>query len=101
MIFDGLDSLSTQAMHEVFVQQLADEVLGLGRDHSLFISDLRPLDIEVSDVINHFLDGLCAEGTSSNHQLVGHHAKTPPINRKVVERSLEDYLGGDVVRSTD
>ena len=67
MVFDGLHSLCAQAVHEVFVQQLADEVLGLGRNHSLLIADLGPFNVEVSDVVDHFLDGLSAEGTSADH----------------------------------
>lgn len=54
-------------MHEVFVKQLADEVLGLWRDHSLLVSDLRPLYVEVRDVVYHFLDSLSTEWASSDH----------------------------------
>ena len=61
-----LRSVGAQAVHEVSVEQLANQVLGFGSDHARFVADLRPLDPVASDVVQHFLNGFGPERPHSN-----------------------------------
>jgi len=101
MRLDLACALCSQSMHEIFVEKLTDEIFSLGRDHSLFVAHLRPLDFEISDIVDDFFYSFCTKRTGSNHQLVSHYTQAPPINRKIAKRGLEDYLRSDVVRSSD
>ncbi len=101
MPFDLFCSAGSQPVHEVLIEELADEVLGLGRDHALLIPHFWPLNIELSNIVNHVLNCLSAEWTSSNHEFVSHDAQAPPIDGEVVAGNLEYNLRSNIVRGSN
>lgn len=73
MRFDLAGALCAQSMHEIFVEKLTDEIFGLRRDHPLLIAHLRPFNIEICDIVDDLLYGLCAKRTCADHDLVSHY----------------------------
>lgn len=91
----------TKAINEVPAEELTNEVLGSQRDHILFLSDLWPVNAELDDVSDNFLNRLPAEWFTADKQLIGNHSETPPVDCEVIRGQVVDDLWRDIVRGAD
>jgi len=93
-------TICSQSLGEVLGQQFFNEIFRYSRNPVLD-SHLRPINIEVMDILYHFLNGIGTKGSGSNEKLISYDAKTPPIDCFVFSRDVIDNLWSDVVRSSN
>ena len=62
--------VETESFFRIRLEKALDEIFSLLRDHSLFITDLRPLNFTFQDVLKDLLNLHGSKGRNSNHDFI-------------------------------
>lgn len=98
VLFHFLNSISSQSFCKIFGQQLFDQISRYSRN-SFFSSFLWPVNIEIMNILDDFLNGVSTKRSCSNEKFIGYDSKTPPIYRLIFSRYVVDDFGSYVIRS--
>ena len=99
VLFHLLNSISSQSLCEIFCQELFDEIACYSRNS--FFSFFRPVDIEIMNILDDFLNGVSTKGSCPNEKFIRYDSKTPPIYRLIFSRYVVDNFRSYVIGSTD
>jgi hypothetical protein len=84
MALNLVNILRSQSIDKILTQQLLYKVIRLLTDHPLLLPNLRPLNIELQNIVKHFLNRIPAKRPHTNQYLIRYHPQTPPVDTPVV-----------------
>ncbi len=101
MALDLVNILCPQSIHKILTQQPLYKVICFFTDHPLLLPNLRPLNIKLQNIVQHFLNRIPAKRPHSNQYLIRYHSQTPPVNTPVIYWDAVYDLRRDIVRCAD
>ena len=84
MALNLVNILRPQPIDKILTQQPLYKIIRLLTDHPVLLPNLRPLNIELQNIVKHFLNRIPAKGPHSNQYLIRYHPQTPPVDAPVV-----------------
>lgn len=61
MVLNLLDTMSTEPLLVIVVEQAFDQILSFRSHHPLFSPDTGPLDLQLKDIVDNILNRRCSE----------------------------------------